>query len=151
MAKQNKKSRFKSKQSEKNKEIKGNLIYFILILYLISSLVYYFWPVPFVPLITWLLSLFVFQFSKNSFLRIHAIQSASINLLFVFLVFAQNIIRSLIQPPAFLSQALLIIIVVLQVWGAESGLRGRFTQIPFVFSLARKQAALFFGEEDLTA
>lgn len=146
---------------KENKNIKGvqrDLTYLALALYVISSLISYFWPSPVVPAFFWLIGLLIYQFSGDAFLRFHALQGAAINLIFVILRFVEMIISKFVSSPevteswsmrGIVSTVIVFSIMILQIIGAESSLRGRMLKIPLVYKLAEKLMQVFFGQNEV--
>ena len=137
--------------------------YVALLLYIGSSLVNFFQPSPFVPLVVWLLGLLTYQYCKQEFLSFHALQSASINIIAVFLRFGISFVNSLMiqqvvgsggnqevlleqaQQMGWVSLGVTVVLLVTQIYGAETALRGLKKKIPLVYTLGLYMATLFFG------
>ena len=167
MAKKIVKSTKKDKPPEENQVFLGvDSQYVALFLYIGSSVAYFFQPSPFVPLIIWLLGLLTFQYCKQNFLSFHALQSSAINLVAVVLRFGSAYFSTLLinqveasgggeeilleraQQMGWVTIGITIILLLLQIYGAETALRGLKKRIPVVYSLGRSMAKLFFDETE---
>ncbi|GEM_PF-6673963 len=165
MAKKVIKSTKKEKPQEENQVFLGvDSQYVALFLYIGSSVVYFFQPSPFVPLIIWLLGLLTFQYCKQNFLSFHALQSAAINLVAVVLRFGiayfttllinqveaagggEEILLERAQQMGWVSIGVTVILLLVQIYGAETALRGLKKKIPLIFTLGQAMAKLFFDE-----
>ena len=165
MAKKTSKNEYKKKNSPVmvSKFLGLETQYVALILYIGTSAVYFVQPSPLVPLVFWLLSLLTYQFSKDEFLSFHATQAAGLNTLAVFLRFGlsfissvlfqqnaliaetQNVLQSQAQMIGWVSMGITILLLILQIFGAETAMRGIEKKIPVVFPLGRFVTELFFG------
>ncbi len=167
MAKKVLKSIKKEKLPEENQVFLGvDSQYVALFLYIGSSVVYFFQPSPFVPLIIWLLGLLTFQYCKQSFLSFHALQSSAINLIAVVLRFGSAYFTSLLinqveasgggeevlleraQQMGWVTIGITILLLLIQIYGAETALRGLRKKIPGIHALGRFMAKLFFDETE---
>jgi uncharacterized membrane protein len=137
--------------------------YIALMLYIGSSLVNFFQPSPFVPLVVWLLGLLTYQYCKQEFLGFHALQSAAINIIAVFLRFGISFVNSLMinqvvgtggteevlleqaQQMGWVSLGVTVVLLIAQIYGAETALRGLKKKIPLVHALGLQMSNLFFG------
>ena len=169
MAKKNSKSEYKKKNSPVivSKFLGLETQYVALILYIGTSAIYFVQPSPMVPLIFWLLSLLTYQFSKDEFLSFHATQAAGLNTLAVILRFGLSFISSVLirqnaliteaeiilqnqaQMIGWVSMGITVLLLLLQIFGAETAMRGIETKIPIVFPLGRFVTELFFGSTEI--
>lgn len=164
MAKKNEKPSKKTSPKPQDQTFLGiDSRYIALILYIGSSLVTFFQPSPFVPLVLWLLGMLTYQYCKQEFLSFHALQSASINIIAVLLRFGISFVNSLMiqqvvgsggnqevllqqaQQMGWISLGLTVFLLSLQIFGAETALRGHEKRIPVVHPLGLYMATLFFG------
>jgi len=140
----------------------------MLALYLGSSILFFLLESPLVFVVFWLLSFLAYQFSKDSLVKLHALQAASINMIAFLFRLLINIVSSFIvsyviqtgggeielaqpaQMMGWVSMAISLAVLAAQMLASETAMRGMQTKLPVIYPFG-KLMARFFLPGDIAA